>query len=175
MNLLLLPGNSPDHKSWIEELSQLFKPVFDETYAMEYENWKSPHARIVDLDVEGEKIKKAISGWSDYCVFAKSVGVALTLKSIREGVLKPSKCIFVGSPFLWTRENNIDLDSWIIGFSIPTLFIQQRFDPCMPSDDLKQLLIDKRVANYKFQEVFGDDHKYSNLEELINLSREFIF
>ena len=175
MNLLLLPGNSPDHKSWIQKLSQLFKPFFDETIALDYENWKSPHARIVDFEVEGEKIKRATSGWGDYCVFAKSVGVALTIKSIREGILNPSKCVFVGSPFLWTRENSIDLDSWIVGFSIQSLFIQQKSDPCMPSDDLKKLLVDKRITNYEYQEVSGDDHKYDNLEELVDLSRKFFF
>ena len=175
MNLLLLPGNSPDHKDWIHELEILFKPIFEETIAVEYENWKSPHARIVDLDVEIEKIKKATSGWTNYCVFAKSVGVALTIKAIREGILNPSKCVFVGTPVLWTRENNIDLDAWIIGYSIPTLFIQQEKDPCMPSSELKQFLIQQKVTNYSYIEIKGNDHKYSKLEELINISREFFF
>lgn len=173
MKLLLLPGNSPDHKTWIHELEELFIPNFKDVVAIEYENWKSEHARIVDLGVEIEKLKTITGEWGEYCIFAKSVGVALTIKAIREGVLKPSKCIFVGTPVLWTRENNIDLDSWIVGFSIPTLFIQQELDPCMPSPQLKQFLIDKKVANYKYIEVGGDNHKYANTQQLVNFTTEF--
>lgn len=173
MNLLLLPGNSPDHKTWIHELEELFEPSFKEAIAIEYENWKSLHARVVDLDTEIEKIKKITGGWSEYCIFAKSVGVALTLKAIREGVLRPSKCVFVGTPVLWTRENNIDLDSWILGFSIPALFIQQELDPCMPSSELKRFLVDKKVSNFKYLEVSGDDHKYENTKQLVSSTVEF--
>lgn len=173
MNLLLLPGNSPDHKDWIQELGRLFEPNFDVVEIIEYESWKAPHARIVDLNVEIEKIKKITSGWSDYYIFAKSVGVALAVKAIREGVLKPSRCVFVGTPILWTRENNIDLDAWIVGFSIQTLFIQQRSDPCMPSSELKEFLKAKKVSNYTYAEVMGDDHKYSDLEQVTSLATKF--
>lgn len=161
MNLLLLPGNSPDHKEWIASIENLLKPIFKKTLSIKYDHWLPGSATsIADLDVETAKIQEATNDWGDYCIFAKSIGVALALKCIRAGVISPQKCVFVGTPVLWTRQNSIDLDSWIEDFKIPSLFIQQVQDPCMPSSELKSYLIEKRVVGYSYVEIEGDDHNY---------------
>jgi hypothetical protein len=173
MNLLLLPGNSPDHKTWIHEVGQQLKTYFEKIAVIEYDSWKTG-APIVDVQAEIKKSREVVKNWQEYCIFAKSVGVAIAVKAIKENAMKPSRCVFIGSPFLWTRENSIDLDSWITGHNIPTLFIQQQFDPCMPSSQLKDLLTDIHVVNYTFVEVEGKDHKYSDLLELTHLTRNFL-
>jgi hypothetical protein len=175
MNLLLLPGNSPEHKAWIREIERFLRPNFAHTAVIEYDNWLPGASNsIADLNMEAEKVREVVIGWEDYFVFAKSIGVALAIKSINDRIITPRKCMFVGTPVLWTRQNHLDLDHWIKGFKTPTLFIQQESDPCMPSPQLKQFLVEKNVANYSYVEVKGDDHNYE-ASSTVNLAQKFYF
>ena len=129
----------------------MLRSNFVQTAVIQYDNWLPGAANsIADLNIEVEKIRKVTVGWKDYCVFAKSIGVALSLKSIKEKVITPRKCVFVGTPVLWTRQNNIDLDSWIEDFKTPMLFIQQE----SPSGKVKQP-VGESNPSYKIENLMS--------------------
>ncbi len=51
MNLLLLPGNSPKNKEWIDGLAEAFKDSFDEVKAVHYGHWMTGE-KIGNLEIE---------------------------------------------------------------------------------------------------------------------------
>lgn len=170
----MLPGNSPGNKSWINSIQSALAPHFSQTKILEYDNWlRLDYNSIIDLDLELSRLKDLVAGWGSYMVFAKSVGTALAVKAIRDGILHPQKCVFVGTPVLWARANGIDLDTWINGFALPTLYIQQTLDPFMPSLELAKYLKDQGVEGYTYRKVTGDDHKYLDISHITNLSRDY--
>src|SRR4030042_6785686 len=103
MNLILLPGNTPGNKNWIEEVEQSLKPNFSSTNIQFYRHWQTGDD-LVDLDHELEELVDKTSKLSDYLIFAKSAGVVLSVKGICEGKIKPGWCVFVGTPILWAKE-----------------------------------------------------------------------
>ena len=172
MDLLLFSGNSLLHKRWIEEVEKTLKPLFDKTYIHYYKHWedKSP---VIYLDYELEEVSKVLSGYKDYAVFGKSAGTLLALKGINDGILKPEKCIFVGLPVEWGKFYGFEVDEWVLGYSLPTLFIQKSQDPVLYYDDLVRYLEEQNVSNHKTVEVPGFDHFYEDLDHLRELTEEF--
>jgi alpha-beta hydrolase superfamily lysophospholipase len=110
-----------------------------------------------------------------YVIFAKSAGILVVLKAIKNKLLNPKKCIFAGLPVYWADENNFNVRELISDYTIPTLFIQKTADPTISFNELKQFLKDVNVQNYQMKEVPGDTHHYENVTQLRDLINEFIF
>lgn len=173
MDLLILPGNSPGNRMWTNSISDQFLHEFDDVRIIEYESWKTnDYNKIIDLDVELEKIKKAVSTMESYYVFAKSVGTALCIKAVSEGIINPQKCVFVGMPLDWLRKNNIPISKWAGDYCVPTMVIQQEHDPYGNAETVRNFL--QTIDNVKkYLVVKGDDHKYSDINTLISKSIKF--
>lgn len=166
MNLLILPGNSPSNKDWTRDLSELFLSHFSEVKIIEYESWRdNDFSRVIDLEQELAKVSEAIKDWDQYCVFAKSVGIALCMKAVHDKVLKPQKCVFVGIPLDWLSTNNIAVADWVSTYNIPTMVIQQKDDPFSSSDTVGEFLEDIPTIN-QYVVVEGNDHKYQQVDEI---------
>lgn len=173
MDLIILPGNSPGNKLWTKSVANYFAKEFHHVSVLEYESWlTNDFEKMIDLNIEMEKIKTLASPMSNYCVFAKSVGTALCMKAVTEKVIHPQKCMFVGIPLDWLATNNIPIKNWVKDYHIPTMVIQQKNDPFgnakMVSDFLSSI---DGVA--KFLVIEGDDHKYSDVDVLLPKSISF--
>lgn len=165
MDLILLSGESISNKDWIESVEKSIAGLFDETRILYYDHWQSGQPSI-DFDHEFSKLPKLVEGLGEYAVFAKSIGAALAVRGISEGILTPKKCVFVGpAPHI---------KNWLENFSVPTLFITKTADPVAPAAALRDLLERYRVQNYQFIEIPGDNHKYEDLEKIKSLVVEFL-
>lgn len=173
MKLILLGGNSLKNKEWIYRVSSVLEPLFEEIKVQDYKHWESGE-EIINLEGELRVLEETTKNFEEYIVFAKSAGVVLTLKGVHEKKINPKKCVFVGTPILWSRENIFEIDLWLEDYSIPTLFIQQAGDPAYAYKDLAELLKDKRVKNYKIIKLEGTSHDYEDLEVLKKEMSKFI-
>ncbi|MBU1088713.1 hypothetical protein KKA02_02440, partial [Patescibacteria group bacterium] len=144
MRLILLGGNDVVNKEWIKKIERVLKPNFVSTKILNYDHWQT-NQPMIDLDKEKEKLTKIAKNSGNFVIFAKSAGILIVLKTIFENKISPKKCIFVGIPLKWARENNFDIDTWFNNYSTSTLVIQHTKDPFASSEELKQFLSDKNV------------------------------
>jgi len=165
MNLILLSGNSLRNREWIGRVEKTLEPLFEDTYVQQYEHWKTGD-EIIDLDYELGGLEERARDFGEYMIFAKSVGIALTLRGVYEGKTYPVKCVFTGTPVEWSREHNFDIDKWMENYSVPSIFIQNENDPAYSFENLKKFLKEKNVQNYKLLKTDGNTHDYEDLEFL---------
>jgi len=173
MKLILLAGNSSSNKTWIEKVENILKPFFEETRIQYYKHWSSG-AELIDFDDELLALQNLVSDFSEYIIFAKSAGALLALKGVKEGAIKPSKCIFAGTAINWGKANNFDVDAWLNKYSVPTLFIQKTSDPTCSYQELEMILKDRNITNFNIKEITGDDHSYDDMEMLKEEVASFI-
>lgn len=172
MKLVLLPGNNKSNKEWIEKVESELKDLFSSTSIQYYQHWKDDKP-LIDFDLEANKLVEN-NKEADIVIFAKSAGTLLTLKSIKNNLIIPKKCIFAGVPINWARENNFDAELWLEEYNIPTLFIQNTNDPVFSFKELKELLAEKKLKNYKIIELPGNSHDYKDLNKLRELIVSFL-
>jgi hypothetical protein len=173
MELILLPGNSINNKEWIEKIESDLKEFFDKTYVSYYKHWETG-SEIIDMNYELEKLTKHIGKKRNYIILAKSVGAVLTIRGIKEGKLKPKKCIFFGTPILFCRKYGIPIDFFIENYSTETMFIQNTKDPFFSADELRKFLKDKNVKNHSIIEFNGETHNYDEFFQIKKLVKSFV-
>jgi len=171
MHLLILPGNSPNNKSWADAINKNLRDLFSSTRVATYKHWDTGKPTITIPD-ELDRL----SGIDDagLVIFAKSAGVALALKAINTGLLSPEKCIFVGTPLNWARKENIAIDKLLEGYETPTLYIQATQDPAAPFAELAMLLKSIGVANATLKEFAANDHEYADIPAIRSLVEDFV-
>jgi pimeloyl-ACP methyl ester carboxylesterase len=175
MDILLLPGNSKKHKVWIDKVELEMKPLFEHSATNYYDHWwQGEDDAIIDMEAELAKLESTVDQLKSYIVFAKSAGAALALYAMNEGVISPDVCVFVGMPINWCKENGFAIDEWLLEYDVPTLFIQNKNDPAIHFDDLKDYLFERNVHNHHMVELEGDSHDYDTIPELKRLTEEFI-
>ena len=166
---VFLGGNSLKNKDWIEKVQNLSKKNIKSTHIHYYKHWET-NDDFIDLDFEIETLSNFLKGKTNYVVFAKSMGVLLTIKAVSRGLIQPNKCLFVGMPLAVVKENKYKLRSWLTKYKVYTLFIQHDKDPLGSADSLKKYLDKNRLVNYAFMELKGDTHSY---EEFDILTKQF--
>lgn len=167
MKVILLPGNGPDNREWIEKVVNSLKEHPIEIIPLEYDHWNEETDKILNLDKELNKLTSIANKIeSEYIIFAKTAGVALTLRGIYEGKINPKKCVFLGVPLVWSRLNNFSIDDWFFNYEHETLFIQKNGDPDFYYDELKQYLEGKSLRNYEILKIDGNDKKYNECETM---------
>lgn len=176
MNCIYLSGNSIKNKSWIEDVERSLSDLFNNSYLQYYKHWQTGD-EYIDLEHEQNVLNKNIKKFEDqnYIVFAKSIGTVLTAKSIKENVISPDKCIFVGTPISWAREKHMNPDSAFAEFSTQTLFIQHTNDPICSSAELKKVINNWKLKNFKFEELDGDSHHYPEINKIKEFTKKFVF
>ncbi len=167
MKLIIVPGNSPNHKEWAEKAKEEIGSLFDATQILYYSHWETENP-ILDFDLELEKLVQLTEGLDDYIIFAKSAGTILTMRGVQEGKLHPQKCLFLGIPIVWANEKGFPVKDWIENFSTATRIIQQEFDRTCSVQDLEKALEDYHISNYTLRVVPGSDHDYSDWELLLD-------
>lgn len=165
MKTILLGGNNPTNIFWLESMEKELKKKLNDVFVHRYSHWDT-NVELIDLDKELENLRTELESAKQYVIVGKSAGVLLALKGISESKLHPSACVFLGIPVLWGWEKGFDVDRWIKGFSVPTLFIHKSGDPAIASDALKNLLKESGAKNYKLHIIPGEEHEYAEYKEL---------
>lgn len=131
--LIILPGNSAQNRTWGEVMRDHYGPRFDSVYLHTYEHWETG-APVIDFDVELVKLRERTSPLfgegGETVVMAKSAGALLTFVAAAEGILMPHKALFFGIPFDLAAEG-IFKDDWspVASFKVPALAFHNEQDP----------------------------------------------
>ena len=173
MDVLLLPGNDSLNKEWIEEVAEKTTDLFGNHAIQNYDHWENEDRRFIDFDLELDRLADTTKDIDDYAVFAKSAGVALALLGIDQNKIAPKYCIFVGSPLSFAERFGIDVKKFLDDLKVPVLFIQQVDDPAASFDSLQAFVKDSGLGDYEMIKIPGDDHAYSDVDELAKLVKEF--
>ena len=177
MHAIILPGSSKEYNErWLYDSEKAYKDLFDGTTTMTYEWWEEgseDKANQIDPEVEKlSKIAEKVDG--DYVIIAKSVGTLITVKAVSDGKISPKKCVFMGSPWGDFAEKQGSFENSLEKFTIPTLFIQQTNDMFFRYQELEEVVNGSKVTDYKMVEVPGEDHSYTNYDEIKGWVKDFL-
>ncbi len=173
MRIVLLGGNSPTNISWLEGIEAELKKEYGDVFSHRYIHWDT-NAPLINLDKELENLQKELKNAEQYVIVAKSAGALLTLKGVRERKLAPAACVFMGTAILWGREKGFDVDVWLKGYSVPTLFVHKSGDPAIAPSALEVLLKESGSQNYKLHVITGNEHEYSEYQTLTQVIHSFL-
>ena len=174
MNLILLPGNSRENRTWIDLVEHQLGPSFSHTAVHYYDHWWTDESDAeLDFDSELLKLAGTVQEFDKYVIFAKSAGVLLAMRGIFEGILEPSVCFFVGTAVNWGLSKGLDINTWFANYDVPTLFIQKEQDPAIPYTELVSFLDSNNVTGYHAVSIAGNDHSYSDVDLLCQHIQEF--
>ena len=126
---------------------------------------------MINIDVEIEKLREEVKDSDDYIVCAKSAGTIVTICSVDMGILKPSKCVFVGMPLSLDDADSKEYIDKLQNFNVPTLVIQKTNDPIASFQTVSEVV--KNIPNIKLVEIEGDNHKYDDFELINKLAKDF--
>src|SRR5581483_330435 len=172
MNLILLSGMNASTERWIEEVEDSVEGQFASTAIQRYLHWQRGEEEM-DLTEETLLLTETTNNLDEYAIFAKSAGTWVVLKAVNEGLIHPKKCVFAGIAVNFGRANNVPVDDWLEGYSVPTLFVQKSADPAIGFAELEELLEARHVTNQTLVEVPGDDHHYENVFQLGQFITDF--
>lgn len=130
--LIILPGNSVKNRTWGEVMRDHYGPLFDSVHLQNYEHWENG-APVIDFDVELVKLRERTAplfAEAETVVMAKSAGTLLAFVAIAEGILRPTACVFFGTPFDLAAEG-LFKDDWsaVANFRTPAIAFHNELDP----------------------------------------------
>jgi len=173
MHIIYLAGNSFNNKIWIEKVKSNFNS-FSTGDILYYDHWQSGN-KWINFQKESEKLVEFVKDKKDYFVFAKSIGSVLTLKNIFEKTLTPKKLIICGFPYRAGKKAFEKIDECLRTLSIPTMFIQNEFDPVYSFEELEKTLKENKPADYQLIKNAGNNtHDYEDFEQLVNIVKNFM-
>lgn len=174
MQLVLLPGNSIHNKSWIYEVENSLKPLFESTYVHEYNHWKKQDT-FINMPEELQKLLIHLKKVKDeYSIFAKSIGIIVALQGLIKENLKPASCMFVGNPSQWESRLGITRNDVNIHMTMPILFIQQQKDPLMSFKNVEEMVKKLHIPKQFLQEVPGHNHHYEDVTHIKQIIENFL-
>ena len=172
MHIIYLAGNSLHNKDWIEKVKLEFDD-FSSGTILYYDHW-SNGKEFIDVDGESENLKQLIKDQSNYCVFAKSVGSILALKTIYEKTFDPQKIVLCGHPYLLAKKMGLPIDTYLESLKIPITFIQNEHDPLYSFSDLEKTLKEHSPAHFSLVKNEGtDSHDYEDYPKLAEIVQNF--
>lgn len=165
MDLLLLGGNSTSNKPWIYSVRDTLTPSFVASRVHEYAHWESGET-FINFDQELSTLPKEVAILSKYVVFAKSVGTVLAAQAIRDKLLSPEQCIFVGLPLTLIKKYGYAFTEWLQDYHLPATFIQNEYDPLGSYNAMKNYLRENGLDQCLCIEFPGDTHEYNDYQRL---------
>lgn len=165
LDLVLLGGMSPHNLDWIEEVSKNFENEKLNQIVF-YEHWNNENNQM-DLEKEALKLKDITTNLENFSIFAKSAGIATTLKAIKDLNLKPSKCVFVGLPLNMVNETDSNLLSNLKNVEFPLYFFQNTNDPFTNFETVKKEIENLGLKNTEIIEEEGNTHDYKNYKSYL--------
>ncbi len=166
MHIIYLAGNSLNNKTWIEKIKSSFDS-FSTGDILYYNHWQTGE-KWINLQRESEKLAELVKDKTDYFVFAKSIGSVLALKNIFEDKLNPKKMVICGLPYHTGQKEFEKIGECLKTLKVPTMFIQNEFDPVCGFDELAEMLANNSPEDYHLIKNAGNEtHDYEDYEELV--------
>lgn len=165
MNLVLFSGNSYNNRDYAYDVKLQVEDLFEHVYIQEYRHWKTGN-QLIDIEYEEVAAGHKTAELKPYTVFAKSIGTALTLKAIADGVLTPERCVFVGLPITSIAEMQLPLKEWLAKVTVPITVIQNSQDPYGSYADVVRYL---KNTDCIVIENPGDTHDYTDYQQIVQL------
>ncbi len=166
--LIILPGNSVQNRTWGEVMRDHYGPLFDSVYLHTYEHWETGDP-IIDFDVElvklRERTKPLFGAGVETVVLAKSAGSLIAFVAVAERILQPTKCIFFGIPFD-LAATGLFKDDWsaVAAFTAPMLVFHNLYDPTTDYRFTAAILA-QHLSHVKLITTNEEDHWYGNTDE----------
>ncbi len=173
MDILLLPGNGKDsNQQWIQDVSDAVSDLFQRVHAISYKHWKLPgDAEMEDVDHELAKVRSAVDDIvieDEYVVFAKSVGSAVYLRALSEGMRRPRAAVLVGIP-MRSAENptfakvlgEAGFPAVLRGYDVPTTIIQNNSERFIKPEGLRAFLTQRGVTCCEVRNGTDSGHTYT--------------
>lgn len=172
MHIIYLSGGSSHNKTWIETVKSNFDS-FSDGQILYYSHWETGEKNL-NFEIESQKLAELVKDKAEYFVFAKSIGSILVLKSIYERTFNPKKIVFCGHPYNLAKELGFPINDYLKSLSIPTMFIQNEFDPLFSFVELEEVLKDNNPANYQLiKNPDNNTHDYEDYGELTTITNNF--
>jgi len=173
MDLLIFGGEGYHNKSWAEEVDRQLGSLFDHCTVHNYLHWQNDGQNI-DIQKELTLLPQEVMGLNSYIVIAKSIGTVLTAMAIKQHILNPQKCIFLGIPMMAVDRHKVEVSDYYKSINVPVMFIQNNHDPLGSATDVKEYLEELASVNYQFIELQGDTHDYSDYGQLKTIVANFL-
>lgn len=166
MDALLLPGNSPRHAAWVQELKQALAPHFDRVEAQQYKHWQTAVGNT-DVDYEIGVAQQTAERLNQYMVIAKSIGTVIAIKATANKNLQPEKLILLGVPLYGGMPKDL-FGAWLQHITVPIVFVQNTHDPLGSFSDVKSAF-ENTGSHVSFIELPGDTHSYVDFNAITKL------
>lgn len=167
MKILGMPGQNAATGPWMDSVLAAIAGGGDECKTLYYDFWNDGTGR----PDPPQEIQKVVDFGPDLVV-AKSMGTLLTVRALVNQRVAPSRCVLIGMPIGNANpELRAVLGAWHER-GIPTLFIQQTDDRTGNFAQLAELV--QAIAPNSLREIPGDDHVYSDVDQLATLISEFL-
>lgn len=167
MNALLLPGNSPRHAEWVEDLRSALLPGLAVVKTQQYRHWRTGEERA-DVAYETAEAKDNASGLDPYVIVAKSIGTVIAVKGVADGVLAPTKLILLGVPIRGGTTVDEFL-GWLSSITTTVVIVQNTADPLGSFADVRTAF-EKAGPHVSFVELTGTTHDYLNFAAIKSLT-----
>ena len=170
MNLIILPGNSPEHERWLNEATNAFEPFFDEIHAVHYRHWQTG-APEVDESYEIEALRSLSMDMSDSVILAKSVGTVIASRAISEDILRPRNTVFLGLP-ITNPLFSTSLEEYGLQNITPLTIVQNTNDPYGSFAVVQAFMAKIGATQATLVETPGQTHDYEDYEQYSSLLLE---
>lgn len=165
-NILILGGNTSNNLEWIKKFTKDFQKD-NKVKNIKYNHWNTD--KELDFELETNKVLNELNEFNTYSIIAKSVGSIITLKAIKNNLIKPENLIILGLPLMYIERKKIDINSLLDDAITKTniLIIQQKDDPIGKYDEVTKLI----SKDIKVISIPGHYHIYGNIKlikEIIN-------
>jgi hypothetical protein len=172
MHIIYLSGGSVKNKDWIEAVKENFDK-FSTGDILYYDHWKTGDENL-NFQVELKKLKELTKGKKDYSIFSKSIGSVLALNSIYNKLINPQELAVCGHPYKLAKDLNFQIDDYLKFLTIPSVFIQNEFDPLFSYVELEKVLKNNSPVNYFLQKNPDlKTHDYDDYQNLVKIVQFF--
>lgn len=163
MRFLYLPGNTANHKEWVDKLAKDTNSSLEKDI-LYYHHWDTGE-QIINFNTELERLKELVQE-DEYMVVGKSAGCALGLMAYKKVIVNAKRFVFLGFPYLWLENLGIDPKELLSNLDKPVLFIQKPLDPVISFNDLKDRIGDMNslftFLEYKREGEPDNNHGYDD-------------
>lgn len=170
--LLLLPGNNPNQRQWIEKVYTALADLYDEAVALAYAHWEQEQAEFIDFDAELKRLTGTVAPDRTWSLLGKSAGVLLGLLAVQQQIIAPQIGFFLGTPITWAQERGLDITPLLQRFPARSVFVQKSRDPVCHAGDLRETLREIGMTRYTVIELPGADHDYDDLDRIKEIVSE---
>lgn len=169
IDLVLLGGNSSKNLDWIKEVSENFENNNKNQKILYYNHWLGPDLEM-NLNLETTKLAFFPNSYkmsNNFKIFAKSAGIMVVLKAIKEFKLKPEGCVFVGLPLNVLEEWKLEYEPYLQDLDIKSFLFQNSGDPFGSFQKTKEVFEKLGIKNIELIEEKGDTHNYLSYDKYL--------